>query len=589
MDFEQKIEKFMKKVGFVEDRDIRQQLITKISKEREIKTEMSVSKIVSQIKNSQFKQTSLDVTLLTRPHLLINFLNSLREDLDSLFYTSDLSFQNNSFLFLINLTINLKSFLPCWNLQNENLHSGDILSKNQIDHQISENQSLLKKWERDNSTLCKESLSFLNKTTKERLESEGVDKNDLQVAASKIAGDSIDQYLNQIFNFVESSNLKKIAEMRNNKSTLTEIGNDYAAHLQEAMWLGASFVTTNPQLVYLNLERKLDISDTQVDELIKQFFNNNQSVRVTDIKEENIEHFTDIFISEVVLNNARLLRDVFLLTNGNMGYICLQVNPSNHGNANKMLDQALRIYLYLFRQLRGIPNVVFKLPGTKAGLEVAKVLTQIGIGVTITVDFGLFQLIPFAKAINSDKAIASHLVLMNGRLAFPVRDELLASGIPNARKAAQYAGVAVAKKAYKLLYSKENLDYNPAKVKLLVASLRNYNNFFPDITELLGVPIITVFPNIRHQFDSNPHTLSPKSVQNPVDESILKLLCKSEIFKQAYYLPGDSEMFKPKSVLYLDKINEVQNWIPVKATLDGFTHAHEMTKEKLQKRIKDIV
>jgi len=587
--FEQKTDRFMRKVGLVKDKDIKEELIDRINKEKERKAEISVDKIVFRIENGQFKEASLDVILLSKPHLFNDFLDLLRTNLDSLFYTSDLSFQKNSFLFLINLTINLKSFLPCWNLQNEDLYPEDVLTEKQIDHQISENWSLLKKWGRDNSALHKEALSFLDKTTKERLESEGVDSNDLQAAASKIVGDSIDHYLDQMFNFIEGSNLKKIAEMRNNGFTLTEIGNDYAAHLQEAMWLGASFVTTNPQLVCLNLERKLDISDARIDELIRQFLNNNQLVRATDIKEETIEQLTDIFISEVVLNNARLLRDVFLITNGNMGYICLQVNPSNHGNVDKMLDQALRIYLYLHKQLGGIPNVVFKLPGTKAGLEVAEILTQIGIGVTITVDFGLFQLVPFAKTINSDKAIVSHLVLMNGRLAFPVRDELLALGIPNARKTAQYAGVAVAKKAYKLLYSKENLGYNPAKVKLLVASLRNYDDFFPDITELTGVSIITVFPNIRHQFDNNPRTLNPMAVQNPVDESILKSLCKSEIFKQAYYLPGDPEVFRPQSVLSLDKTGEVQNWPPVKATLDGFTHAHEMTKEKLQKRIKDIV
>jgi transaldolase len=589
LDVEQKIEKFMRKVGFAKEKEIREQLIDRISKEKEINTEISVNKIVSQIKVGQFKQASLDVTLLARPHLFSNFLNTLRENLNNLFYTSDLPFQKNSFLFLTNLTINLKSFLPSWNLQNEYLYPKGILTKNQIDYQINENRSLLKKWERDNSILHKEVLSFLNETTKERLESEGVNSDDLQVAAERTVGDSINHYLDQMLNFIESSNLKKIAEMRNNGSTLTEIGNDYAAHLQEAMWLGASFVTTNPQLVYLNLERKLDISDSQIDELIRQFLNNNQLVREATIGEETIEQFTDIFISEVVLNNARLLRDVFLLTNGNMGYICLQVNPSNHGSIDKMLDQALRIYLYLFKRLGGIPNVVFKLPGTKAGLEVAKILTQIGIGVTITVDFGLFQLIPFAKAVNPDKAIVSHLVLMNGRLAFPVRDELLSLGAQDARKVAQYAGVAVAKKAYKLLYSKENLDYNPAKVKLLVASLRNYNNFFPDITELLGVPIITVFPNIRHQFDSEPHALNPMAVQNPIDEAILKSLCKSEIFKQAYYLPGDSEMFRPKSVLSLDKTNEVQIWPPIKATLDGFANAHESTKEKLHQKMGDII
>jgi len=175
---------------------------------------------------------------------------------------------------------------------------------------------------------------------------------------------------------------------------------------------------------------------------------------------------------------------------------------------------------------------------------------------------------------------------MNGRLAFPVRDELLSLGVPGARRAAQWAGVAVAKKAHRLLYSKENLGYDPAKVKLLVASLRNYDDFFPDVTELIGVPIITVFPDIRHQFDSHPRILKPTVVQNPIDESIFGVLCRSELFKQAYYSPGDPEVVRPKSVLCLDKTREVQNWAPVKATLDGFNSAHETTKEKLREKMK---
>jgi len=586
LDFDQEIEKLMRTVGIVKEKDIRKQLIYKICNEREIKSELSVNKVVTQIRNGQFKEASLDVTLLSKPKFFNDFINLLRANLDNLFYTADFSFQRNCFLFLINLIINLKSFLPSWSLKNEDLYSVDILTKEQINQQISDNRSLLKKWERDNSILYKEVLSFLSQITKERLESEGINKDDIQVTANKIVGNSIDHYLDQMFNFIESSNLKKIAEMRNNGSTLTEIGNDYAAHLLEAMWLGASFVTTNPQLVYLNLERKLDISDSLIDELIRQFLKTNRLAQKSDIKEETIEKFTNIFISEVVLNNARLLRDIFLLTHGNMGYVCLQINPSNHGNIEKMLGQALTIYLYLYKRFGGIPNVVFKLPGTKAGLEVAKILTQVGVGVTITVEFGLFQLFAFAKAINLDKAIVSHLVLMNGRLAFPVRDELLALGVRDAKEVAQWAGVAVAKKAFKILYSKENLGYNPAKVKLLIASLRNYDDFFPDITELIGVPIITVFPNIRHQFDSKPRTLNPITIKNSIDKSILRSLFKSEIFKQAYYLPGDLDVFKPKFGFSLNNTDQVLNWTPIKDTLSGFIHAYENTKEKLREKMK---
>lgn len=232
----------------------------------------------------------------------------------------------------------------------------------------------------------------------------------------------------------------------------------------------------------------------------------------------------------------------------------------------------------------GVPNVVIKLPGTKAGLEVQKILTNIGIGTTVTVAFSLFQIIPFVKASNIDNTIVLHLALMNGRLAFPVRDELLSLGVSNAREAAQWAGIAVGKRAYSILYDKDQLGLNLSAVKLLIASLRNYDNFFPDITELLGVPIITVFPNIRNQFDSiTCDMMNPLSIKKPLEKSILKTLCSSEIFKQAYYLPGDSVEFKPKSVLSLDNNDAVRNWVPLKDTLDAFIQARTAMEEKLQK------
>jgi len=310
--------------------------------------------------------------------------------------------------------------------------------------------------------------------------------------------------------------------------------------------------------------------------------------KIDNLTEEMLEELGDIFTAEVVINNASLLRDIFLLTNGQKGYVCLQVNPIYHGDAGKMLERALRIFAYLHKRFCGIPNVVFKLPGTKAGLEVEKILTSIGIGTNITVEFGLFQIIPFAKEIDTQSTIVSHLTLMNGRLAFPIRDELLSLGIPNAKKAAEWAGVAVGKKAFDQLYSKKNLGLDPSKIKLLIASLRNYDNFFPDITELIGVPIITVFPNIRNQFDRKTHDINPHAIKKKVDKGIIKTLAKSEIFKQAYYLPGDPDYLKPNTVLSLDNTKAVETWAPVKDTLNAFINARQQTEMELKKRVVKI-
>jgi hypothetical protein len=54
-----------------------------------------------------------------------------------------------------------------------------------------------------------------------------------------------------------------------------------------------------------------------------------------------------------------------------------------------------------------------------------RALTSQSIGVNITVNFGMFQHLAFAEAIREGKALVSTITHMSGRLAFPVRDELL--------------------------------------------------------------------------------------------------------------------------------------------------------------------
>ena len=51
-----------------------------------------------------------------------------------------------------------------------------------------------------------------------------------------------------------------------------------------------------------------------------------------------------------------------------------------------MIEVALKIYEGLCREIGGTPNTVFKVPGTKAGIDVAGELTSRGIGVNVTVN-----------------------------------------------------------------------------------------------------------------------------------------------------------------------------------------------------------
>jgi len=301
---------------------------------------------------------------------------------------------------------------------------------------------------------------------------------------------------------------------------------------------------------------------------------------------------------EVVLANMHLLRPIFLLTQGTMGSVSLQLNPKKDGDAESMVADATSLYHELRARLNGgLPNVVFKLPATLAGLRACRVLTGRGIGVNITVNFGLFQLLRFVEAIREGRAAFCTLSEMNGRLAFPVRDELLAK-LPalaargfteaDAREAAAWSGVLVVKKLHRLM---DEQGDDLQRIKPLVASLRIYKDgpgyerlpsAYPDVTETIGTRIITVFPNVRHAFDNEPQMgLRPVQVNAAVPPRVLEVLVHSEIFKQAYYVAdqrwvqADDERLRPDKVLALEDEAAVAAWIPVHNTLKEFAESYD--------------
>ncbi|MBM3122482.1 MAG: hypothetical protein FJZ97_09905, partial [Chloroflexi bacterium] len=359
--------------------------------------------------------------------------------------------------------------------------------------------------------------------------------------------------------------------------------------------LGASFVTCNPPLVDLAWKAEPEKWDPVVDGLVAAQ------------RKADGDTLARLVTLEIVLANMRRLRPIFLLTEGRMGCVSLQVNPKRHDDAETMVRDAAALYAELERRLDGgVPNVVFKLPGTQAGLEACRALTAAGIGVTITLNFGLFQHLPFAEAISSGQALYSTLAHMSGRLAFPVRDELLGKlselegqGFSEARVrlATAWSGVAVLKRLQRCLSARA---VDPGRVKPLIASLRVYADEtyaglpspIPDITEVLGVGILTVFPNVRRAFDRLPLVpLYGQSIEAAVPEEVFSILRHSEVFKQAYWLgplaaPGEADPpeLRPAHPLALASRAATARWTPVANTLNEFCKAYDSFVDRIQAR-----
>lgn len=565
---------------------ITQKLKEEIAKELKVKRKFQVEDLFEMIEGGRSKEAADRLIYFSSPRDFPSQLEALRKRFEFSLLDADEELKRHYASFLSYLTLGLSSFLVHWNLKNPEIHS-EVITDSQIEAQVEANLEKLSELEL--KAVEEGLLQTWREEAEARFIAEGVDE--AKAMAEELVGDSVCGYLRKMAKSFERSNLRKIAEMRVGGLNRTELGNDYAAFLQYAMYLGASFVTCNPVLVDVAWVANPEIWNPIADEIIASN------------PEADEAALARLMTLEIVLANMLLLRPVFLLTEGGMGCVSLQVNPKKHYDEEAMVSDALEIYEELKDRLDGgVPNVVFKLPGTLAGLKACRELTGRGIGVNITVNFGLFQQLRFAEAIRDGQAIFSTLTEMNGRLAYPVRDELLeklpelsAYGIdePRVREAAAWSGVAVMKRLYKLLKGK---GYDLRRIKPLVASLRIYRGYgyenlpseFPDITEDLGTSIITVFPNVRRAFDELPEIkLDPLRVEEPVPEHVLEVLTHSEIFKQAYYVsdrswvPMEDERFRPDYVLELEDEEAVAAWPPVYNTLTQFSDGYDRFVERL--------
>jgi len=533
-----------------------------------------------------------EIFFFTEPSSFLDLCHGILREMDNAFLSSSEDHQEQILRFLSELSLWAQSYLPEWRLLSARMHEDDVVNNIQLKDLAAETASRCMRLSRDADMPTGRLMASWRKDVAARFAAEGVP--DSRGEAVAFVGTSLESYQRKMAAAMATSNVQRVAQMHARGETLTEISNDYAAFLDYAMLLGASFVTCNPPLVDIAWVADPERWDPVVDEIVRGSPGATAAALAAKVT------------LEIVLSNMRMLRPVFLLTEGHTGYVSLQVNPKNHDRAGAMISEAESIYRDLEGKLGGgVPNVVFKLPATHAGLIACRALTAQGIGVNITVNFGMFQHLRFAEAIREGNALVSTITHMSGRLAFPVRDELLGKldglaedGIDEvrAREAAAWSGVAVLKRLHFLLKSR---GYDLGRVKPLVASLRVYGGKgyealptpVPDISEVIGTGIITIFPNVRHAFDALlPMELDPRRVETPVPDRVLEVLRHSEVFKQAYHignpdwLEEEDGRFRPDRILRLEDEAAVVEWLPVKNTIAEFCASYDAFLKRIESR-----
>jgi transaldolase len=197
------------------------------------------------------------------------------------------------------------------------------------------------------------------------------------------------------------------------------------------------------------------------------------------------------------------------------------------------LEQALR-----FDALA--PNMIVKIPATRAGIAAIEEATYRGISINATVSFSLSQCLAVAEAVErglkrrqSDGQDISSMgpvcTIMVGRLDDWLKVVAEKQDITIEPGYLEWAGVAVFKKAYKIFRDR---GY---RVRLLSAAFRNHMQW----SELVGGDVV-ISPPYKWQvrFNASDVSVAPR-IEKPVNPEILdELLRKFPDFRRAYAEDG---------------------------------------------------
>ncbi len=455
-----------------------------------------------------------DLVFRTVPGDLADRLEEFRAEMKSAYASADAEDKADIAETIAESAIDLKSILVEWNLRNADRHGEAVVTDEQLDEQWDANVALL------------EELGADEEAVRVREETE----------------------------HLANSNLVKLTRMSLEGDLTTWWGNDYATGLRKAMQKGAILVTTNPVLVDLARQEDPDYWTPVRDALREQYGEGCDPVTLA-----------YAMTIQVVLYNARLLRPIWEITEGRLGYVSLQLNPKEAESADKMVEEATWVYNQIEDELGGTPNTVFKVPGTAAGIEAAERMTSKGMGVNVTVNYALPQQIAFAGVIEKHSTTpVSFRTQMDGRLDDPIGEELEEAGVEDWEEVKKWATTAMRQREYRMLcHSPQDGGLGFTKSFPLAASGRGPWNIERGTNKGPVDNFITIFPDKADEYDSEPREIDPNGIWTEIPDGYLDKLMKSKIFRQAYKPDG------------MDP-DEFIDFVPSNRTLTQFSEAYDV-------------
>jgi transaldolase len=209
-------------------------------------------------------------------------------------------------------------------------------------------------------------------------------------------------------------------------------------------------VTSNPSIFEKAIANSAAY-DAQLNEIVAQ----NPTIPIKDLYEA--------LAIQDIQNAAGVLQPVYERTNGQDGYVSLEVSPDLAHDTEGTIAEAKRLFAAV-----GRPNLMIKIPATSAGLPAITEVIGSGINVNVTLMFSLQDYIDVANAYLAGleqwaaeggdlSQIASVASFFVSRVD-TILDKLLAEAAdPAAENLQGQAAIANAKAAYKKLHLTKNI------------------------------------------------------------------------------------------------------------------------------------
>jgi transaldolase len=245
------------------------------------------------------------------------------------------------------------------------------------------------------------------------------------------------------------------------------------------------------------------------------------------------DHIGWQIVREISIKAAGLLHPIFEQQKGRNGRLSIQTDPRIYRDTKGIVEQTIE-----FSQLA--PNIIVKIPVTRAGIPAIEEATYQGVSINATVSFTLPQAIAVAEAVERGlkrreregkdvSTMGPVCTIMVGRMDDWLKTVAEKENITTDPGYFEWAGVAVFKKAYQIYRER---GY---RIRLLSAAFRNHMHW----SEFIGGDVVISPPySWQVRYNASDIPVVPR-IDNPVDPKIIDDLSKKFVdFRRAYTEDG---------------------------------------------------